>query len=121
MLTDYQGEAIERLQSQALKIIYGKDMKYRNMRDKAGVGTLRARRVEACDRFAAKCSKGRFSHWFPKKKAARATRSGAGAETYVEKFAQCGRLKNSPFCYMRRRLNGKPGKRYGERNRAYRD
>ena len=42
-------------------------------------------------------------------------------DKYQETFARCDRLRNLPLHYMRRRLNGKAGKEYGERNRCYRD
>ena len=74
MLTDQQDEGLERLQSQALKIIFGKDMIHADMRVRAGVTTLRLRRGEACDKLTQKCLTGKFSHWFPKKVAGRATR-----------------------------------------------
>ena len=61
----------------------------------------------------------RFSGWFPWRRAARAA-SRVG-DLYVETFAQCDRLRNSPVPYMSRRLNGKEGKTYGERNCQYRD
>ena len=87
---------------------------------------MRRRRIEAVDRFAEKCATGIFSHWFPRRPVARATRSaapgsGSGGGLYEEKFARCHRLYNSPLFYMRRRLNGKEGKKYGERNKEYRD
>ena len=60
----------------------------------------------------------RFAHWFP----ARATRvSARSREPYLEQFARCKRLQDSPLFFMRRRLNGKAGKIYGERNRARRE
>ena len=65
MMTDIQDEMVERLQSQALKIIFGKDNKYADMREMAAVTTLRARRIEAWDKFAERCAKGGFGHWFP--------------------------------------------------------
>ena len=52
MKTDAQDELVERLQSQALKIIYGKDVTYAEMRSRAEVTTLRARRIEAVQRGA---------------------------------------------------------------------
>ena len=120
MLNDRQDEQVERMQSQALKIIYGKDISHAKMRELAEVSTLRQRRIEACDSFAAKASKGKFSHWFPVCTRARSgTRSGSGV-VYEEKFARCDRLRNSPLYYMRRRLNGRAGKTYGERNKQYR-
>ena len=92
------------------------------MREKAGVPTLRARRVEACDKFAAKCSESsRFRDWFPRKVASGRPVRGRKPEIFVEKFARCDRLRNSPLHYMRRRLNGKDGKLYGARNCKYRE
>ena len=121
-LSDRQDEEVERMQSQALKMIYGRDMKYSEMWKRAGVTTLWDRRIEACDSFASKCLNTRFSEWFPLLDSGRcSTRSSSSAKTYLEKFARCDRLKNSPLYYMPRRLNGKPGKRYGDRNREYRD
>ena len=43
LLTDEQDQVVERLQSRALKNIYGFKMKYADMRERAGVTTLRAR------------------------------------------------------------------------------
>ena len=66
MLTDDQDQLLDRLQKQALKIIYGSDFTYMEMRDRAGVTTLRQRRVELSDKFVAKCLKTpRFQGWFP--------------------------------------------------------
>ena len=120
MLSDRLDEEVERLQSHALKIIYGREKKYSDMRQLAGVSTLRERRVEACDRFASKCASGRFSEWFPLKEGVRASGRRQNIERYRENFARCDRLRNSPLYYMRRRLNGKPGKAYRARNREYR-
>ena len=87
-------------------------MSYQKMRELAGVTTLRQRRVELCDKFAAKCLKNpRFEPWFPKRRG----RTTRGGEPFQEDFARCERLKNSPLYYMRRRLNVKPGKSYGAR------
>ena len=120
LITDEQDQIIERLQSKALKCIYGPKIPYAKMREMAEVTTLRQRRMEACDRFAQKCADSpRFSKWFPKNVS---RRSGRGnPDIYLEEFARCDRLKNSPIFYFRRRLNGKPGRTYGERNRKYRD
>ena len=65
LLTDKMDQQVERLQSQALKNIYGFGVPYRDMRERAGVTTLRARRTELCDKFAQKAlGSGRFSRWF---------------------------------------------------------
>jgi hypothetical protein len=47
---------------------------------------------------------GDFKSWFPLNKSSRSTR---GRKKYLEEYARCDRLKNSPIFYMRRRLNGR--------------
>ena len=119
MLTDEQDQVIERLQARALKNIYGYKMSYASMRKLAGVSTHRDRRIELCDKFAQKArANPRFGHWFPERQAAR---RGRHHEELQELTARTDRLNNSPLFYYRRRLNGKEGKRYGERNRKYRE
>ena len=54
MLTDEQDQIIKRLQARALKNIYRYKDSYAVMRQKAGVTTHRARRIELCDKFAQK-------------------------------------------------------------------
>ena len=119
MITDQQDEQIERLQATALRYIYGYGPSYAKMREMSGLDTLRARRIDACDKFAMKCAESdRFSHWFPLNNTTRRSRHTL---PYKEEYARCDRLKNSPLFYMRRRLNGKEGKAYGQRNKKYRD
>ena len=123
-LPDDLDEELDRLQNQALKIIFGAGNGGRTLRKLAGISTLRDRRVQHCDKFAASCAAStRFGDWFPLKDRRRSTRtcSGTVPEKYVEKFARCERLRSSPLFFFRRRLNGKAGKRYGERYREYRE
>ena len=109
------------MQSQALKNIYGYKMSYEEMRKKADVTTLRARRIEMCDKFTTKAAgSSRFSGWFPPIVGRRSGRNAA-SDFYREFTARTDRLNNSPLFYFRRRLNGKQGRSYGERNRKYRD
>ena len=118
MLTDEQDQAVERMQAQALKNIYGFKDSYAMMRRKAGITTHRQHRIELCDKFAQKAaSNPMFERWFP----LRTGRSGRHAETYKEFPSRTDRLFNTPLFYYRRRLNGKQGKTYGERNRQYRE
>ena len=118
MLNDEQDQEVERMQAQALKCIYGYTDSYATMREKAGVTTHRARRIGLCDKFAQKAARNpRFSSWFPP----RTGRSGRHGEEYHELPARTDRLFNSPLFYYRRRMNGKPGKTFGERNKKYRD
>ena len=116
MLTDSQDEALERLQTHALKCIFGPR---RRMHVLAELPTLRERRIEAVDKFAHKCADSdRFHHWFPRAARVRATRI---SEEYVEEYTHCKRLFDSPLFYMRRRLNRKEGKCYGKRNKEFRE
>ena len=118
MMTDVQDQAVERLQLHALKCIYGPRLSARKMREIAGLTTLRERRIEYCDKFANKCIESdRFTDWFPEKSLKRATRN---TDKYEEKYARCDRLYYSPLYYMRRRMNGKKGRTYGQRNAQYR-
>ena len=118
-LTDEQDQAIERLQSAALRCIFGYNTSYTRMRELAEVQTHRQRRIEASDKFAQKClGNPRFATWFPSKAVGR--RGMRRGEEYLEEFARCNRLRDSPIFFMRRRLNGKEGKTYGQRNAKYR-
>ena len=76
-LTDEQDEALEKLQTQALKAIYDPYLSGRKLREEAGISTLRER---ICLKFAAKCATSpRFIHLFPLKTtrtSARSTRAG---------------------------------------------
>ena len=120
MLTDEQDEHLEAAQVGALRAIYGTyKISGRKMKEKAGMETLWQRRIKQCDKFARKWAASVwFGHWFPLREGRVSARS---SEIYSEKYAHCDRLKNSSLYYMRRRLNGKPGKSYGERNRIYRE
>ena len=85
----------------------------------SGLSTLRQRRIDAADKFARACaSSDQFAAWFPESAPSRRSRHML---PYREDYARCDRLKNSLLYYMRRRLNGKEGKIYGQRYRHYRD
>ena len=119
MMTDVQDQEMERAQTGALRAIFGYGESARKLREAANIQTLRARRIELTDKFARKCaSNPRFNHWFPLNTGRRSARNN---DKYEEKYARTDRLKNSPLYYMRRRLNGKEGKIYGERNRTFRE
>ena len=121
MLTDEMDEDLDRMQNHALRCIFGPRQGGRRLRELAGVTTLCERRIAHCDAFAKKCSEGRFAAWFPRKPHRRSTRSAGGKEVFLETFARCDRLRDSPVHYFQRRLNGKVGKTYGERYREYRE
>jgi hypothetical protein len=103
MLTAELVAALERVQYQALRCIYGfTEVSYRVLLERSGLSRLEDRRLSAIDKFTARCLGGQFSGWFPKRTGMRATRN---PRPYVEKYARCDRLRNSPLYFMRRRLN----------------
>ena len=119
MMTDTHDQLMERAQVGALRAVFGYGRTATELRSSAGVSTLRERRIKLTDKFAHNCLKNdRFKHWFPETEG---RRTGRNSEKYKEFFAKTDRLYNSPLFYMRRRLNGKEGKVYGERNRKYRE
>ena len=65
-LTQTQSNALERLQAQALKAIYGYEFSYRALLEMSGLSTLKARRDARSDKFARKClSSPKYKGWFP--------------------------------------------------------
>ena len=104
-LTLTQASALERLQAQALKAIYGYEHSYRSLLQLTGLQTLQERRDQRSDKFAAKClANPRFQAWFKPNTPERATRNTL---PYREYHARTKRLYNSPLFHMRRRLNGR--------------
>ena len=104
-LTLNQASALERLQAQALKSIYGYEHSYRSLLEKSGLQTLQARRDARCKKFALKCLQNpKFKDFFPLNTIARPTR---GQLIYKESHARTKRLYNSPLFQMRRQLNGR--------------
>ena len=101
-LTKKQSDALERLQARALKNIFGYQHSYRSLIDRTGLARLSERRDRRTDAFAHRCTRGRFSAWFPRNEGGRPTRH---RPPFVEKFARCTRLQKSPLFHMRRRLN----------------
>ena len=119
LTTDIHDQQLEQAQTGALRAIFGYGPSARALRQQAGLETLRARRIAQTDKFAEKClASPRFCHWFPLRQGRTSNRSG---EKYLEFKAKTDRLNNSPIYYMRRRLNGKEGKIYGQRNKIYRE
>ena len=90
MLTDRQGDEIEKLQVTALRCVYGYGIPYARMREMSGLDTLRQRRIDATDKFATKCAAGeRFAHWFPRMSSRQSARN---PQKYREDYARCERL-----------------------------
>ena len=103
MMPAYLSAALERQQVQALKNIFGPLLSARQLREKAGIETLQARREKAVLKFAEKAYKSeRFARWFPTRIRNSATRSN---RPFLETVSRTDRKKNSPVNYMRRILN----------------
>ena len=79
-------------------------MSYNTLLERAGIVTLKDRRLGMVDRFVIKnAANPAYNRWFP-------TRSWSGhnlrqERIYEEKKAKTGRLYNSPLYFFRRRLN----------------
>ena len=102
-LTNTQSDALERLQAQALKCIYGYDYSYRALLEMSRLTSLSTRRENRCTKFAEKClSNDRLKSWFPLQENPRAVRS---RNKFKEFGAKTNRLLNSPLYHLRRRLN----------------
>ena len=102
-LTATQTQILERLQSQALKCIYGYEYSYRALLEMSGMQTLHDRREARCDKFALKTSTSpRYQHWFPREQHQRQLRR---QNRYQEFRARTNRLHKSPLFDLRRRLN----------------
>ena len=105
-LTQLQVSALERLQAQALKTIYGYEHSYRSLLELTGLQTLQAQQDARTLKLARKCTLSqRFKDCFPLQPIERRTRTTRHALTYQEKHARTKRLYNSPLFHMRRLLN----------------
>ena len=104
-LTLSQATALERLQAQALKSIFGYEHSYRSLLQRTGLETLQVRRDNRCKKFAKKMlANDRFRHWFPLSSIARPTRNRL---PYQGSYARTKRLYNPPVYHMQRLLYGK--------------
>ena len=106
-LSQEQSNALEKMQSRALKIIYGFDLSYEEILEMSGIKTLWTRRERLMDKFIVKLTENpRFSKdWLPQKQF-----HHLDLRTkliYQEKFARTERLYRSPKYFIRIRLNEK--------------
>ena len=106
LIPRYMAERLERVQVQAMKIIFGRGMDYGKMVEDGKIETLEKRRLAACRRFATKAAaSGRFgTKWFPRNGTERTVRSTTRKE-YVERNCRTERGRNNPIQYMIRMLN----------------
>ena len=107
MLTCKQSEDLERQQVQALKNIVGPGISARKMREYLGIEPLSERRSKAVLKLAIKCSISEiFSNWFPvRPDPVYSRREGVSYNRFIEETCRTDRRKNSPLCYMKKRLN----------------
>lgn len=106
LLTLEQSNSLERLQLQALKMIFGNKISYRKCLEKFRLERLDERRLKAMQKFAQKAmSNPRFSKkWFPLNESTdKNTRS---REKYKIFAAKHDRLRDGTLNTMRRYLNG---------------
>ena len=106
MITQGDSDELERVQSQALKVIYGWRHSYASLLELSGLDRLDKRRETNFASLALKMSESRrFASWFPVKIA----RHNQPRTTHVERYKLHGgtteRYLNSPLNLMRRTLN----------------
>ena len=105
LLTDEQSEALERMQRQSLKTIFGWKVPYSSCLEKAGIETLKQRREALFNRFTHKAFESdRYNErWFtPHQRSSYGLRK---ENLVVQKFAYRDRLKNAPCYKMREIIN----------------
>ena len=105
-ITAEQSAEIERMQSRALRHIYGFGLSARKMRELSGLQLLSRRRTTAVEKFARKKAESeRFGHWFARRPQAQYPRRSRQYDIYQEPTARTDRYRNSALNYMRRLLN----------------
>ena len=106
LIPEYVSEQLESVQKQALKIIYGWSVNYKELVQTGEIETLKQRREKKSLKFALRAKKNnRFEEWFP---AAVHTDRDFRLTTrrpYREKQCKTERARNSPMQYMLRQLN----------------
>ena len=103
-LTGEQSQALERLQMQSLKTIFGFKHSYDHCLRLSGLQKLETRREKLVLKFAQKLAGNpMWNHWFPLQP--ECPHNLRRTRTYREEFASKERLKNSPIFAMRRLLN----------------
>ena len=98
---------LEKVQRQALRIVYGPNTNLNELIDSGKIETLKTRREKKCLDFAIKASVSeRFgSKWFCKNRVDGREVRDTTRKRYVERFTRNERMKNNPICYMTRLLN----------------
>ena len=104
-LTQEQSDAMERLQRQSLKVIYGYDTPYSECLERSGIERMSERRDRLFRNFAAKSyESSRFGpKWFTSK--APSSYQLRHQPRVVQEFANCDRLANAPIFRMRKIIN----------------
>ena len=104
MLTNEQINMLERLQTRALKLIFGFGLSSEELNKKAGITTLLERRQVAFKNFATSLSNNeRYQSWLPLNEREGVTLRRE--KKYREDQARTERLFNSPLFKIRRELN----------------
>ena len=106
LIPAYVSERLERVQLQAMKIIFGHGVNYMELVENGTVETLEKRREASCLKFAAKAAMtARFGpRWIPLNGIEREARSTTRRK-YMERRHKTQRSKNNPLQYMVRQLN----------------
>ena len=104
LLTEELDKKLEDLQKMALKLIYGFNISYDNLLQKAGISSLKARREAAFLNFTKSLLlNDRYVDWFPVTEDTHVNLRNK--KHYTEFYARTERMYNSPLYSMRRAMN----------------
>ena len=106
LIPKYMSDKLERVQRQAMKIIFGHHCSYSALIDDGVVQILESRRIKNCLSFAIKAAASdRFGKkWFPVNGNGREVRTSTRRK-YIERQHRTERSRNNPIQSMIRQLN----------------
>ena len=107
MIPAVLSEKLEKIQRQALRIIYGWDVDVETLMDVKGIGTLERRRERAVMHFALKNEdKDRYGkRWFKKTEENGHNLRESTRKKYKMPMCRTSRMRSNPVTYMTEKLN----------------
>ena len=101
LIPKYMSDRLEQIQKQAMRIIFGRGVNYRELLEQGMIDSLETRRIDSCTRFANRAKNNpRFvNRWFPPNMVTRGVRAGTRRK-YIEKRHKTEWSRNNPIQYM---------------------
>ena len=106
LIPKYLSDQLEKVQRQAMKIVYGWGIDYKKLVQDGIIEELGERRKKAIVKFALKSEKGRFGKkWFKKREDINISVRNTSRRKYFERKCNTERFKNNPINNMTSVLN----------------